>query len=302
VHSFTGDTKVLLADGSTKRIDQIKVGDSIGNAAPGKSGTETHQVDRVIVTQTDHDFVDVTVSTGKIRKLVASLAVAAAVVVGGHSSTLTTTYHHPFYDKTQAAFVDAADLHVGDELQTPDGVVTVTGVRLYHATQTTYDLTVGGLHTYYVVAGSTPLLVHNCVSTYGSDRLSQAVQKARLNAKNKGNNYAAALLRDPETGEELGIVVARSQGRKHAEQTIIEQLRAGALPGVDESYISEMYSEFQPCKSRCSVLMGNLPNLVKSAWSWAWDYSGSPTAIASTAARNSAIAELFKQGVPGVIF
>jgi YwqJ-like deaminase len=34
-------------------------------------------------------------------------------------------------------------------------------VRLYHDTRTTYDLTVGGLHTYYVVAGSTSLLVHN---------------------------------------------------------------------------------------------------------------------------------------------
>src|SRR5439155_3396305 len=38
----------------------------------------------------------------------------------------------------------------------------VDSVRLYHATQATYDLTIGGLHTYYVLAGSTPVLVHNC--------------------------------------------------------------------------------------------------------------------------------------------
>ncbi|MCW2899680.1 MAG: Pretoxin domain, partial [Streptosporangiaceae bacterium] len=29
------------------------------------------------------------------------------------------------------------------------------------ATQTTYDLTINGLHTYYVEAGTTPVLVHN---------------------------------------------------------------------------------------------------------------------------------------------
>jgi hypothetical protein len=75
---------------------------------------------------------------------------------------LTTTFHHPFYDETQSAFVDAKDLHTGDVLQTPTGTAEVTSVRLYHANTTTYDLTIGTLHTYYVEAGDTPVLVHNC--------------------------------------------------------------------------------------------------------------------------------------------
>jgi hypothetical protein len=52
-------------------------------------------------------------------------------------------------------------VHAGDVLQTPSGTAQVTGVRLFHANTTTYDLTIDGLHTYYVEAGDTPVLVHN---------------------------------------------------------------------------------------------------------------------------------------------
>jgi hypothetical protein len=56
--------------------------------------------------------------------------------------TLTTTFHHPFYDQTQAAFVDAQHLRVGDVLQTPTGTATITTLHLYHANTITYDLTI----------------------------------------------------------------------------------------------------------------------------------------------------------------
>src|SRR5262249_26539043 len=61
-HSFTGATPVLMADGSSKRIDQIKIGDQVTNAVPGKDGTQTHTVTNVIVTTTDHDFANITVT------------------------------------------------------------------------------------------------------------------------------------------------------------------------------------------------------------------------------------------------
>ncbi|MFD9393174.1 LamG-like jellyroll fold domain-containing protein [Streptomyces sp. NPDC060000] len=213
-HSFTGSTRVLMADGTTKAIDQVRVGEKIANSVPGATGTQAHEVTDVIVTHTDHDFVDVTVkgaagksaekdaeksgaktgvkSLGKkvARKAAFGLAASAAVLgalSGGHGhgdgkapatqpvaavstasgataqdAHLQTTFHHPFYDKTQSAFVEAKDLNPGDVLQTPTGTAEVTGVQLYHANTTTYDLTIGDLHTYYVGAGSTPVLVHNC--------------------------------------------------------------------------------------------------------------------------------------------
>ncbi|MET7484287.1 LamG-like jellyroll fold domain-containing protein [Streptomyces sp. NPDC005538] len=223
-HSFTGSTRVLMADGSTKAIDQVRVGDTIANSVPGVAGTEAHAVTAVIVTHTDHDFVDLTIkataeaaakqgakagakgATKSLAKKVArkaafGLAASAAVLgalgashghgsgqepvaktvaavssaVAGHDAKatagrasdaqgahLTTTFHHPFYDETQSAFVEGKDLKAGDVLQTPTGTAEVTGVRLYHANTTTYDLTIGSLHTYYVEAGNTPVLVHNC--------------------------------------------------------------------------------------------------------------------------------------------
>ncbi|MEU8797135.1 hypothetical protein [Spirillospora sp. NPDC048819] len=55
---------------------------------------------------------------------------------------------------------------------------TVTKVHRYTAAQVTYDLTINGLHTYYVVAGTTPLLVHNCEGL--KNNRSEAMQKIEL--------------------------------------------------------------------------------------------------------------------------
>ncbi|MEU5992241.1 polymorphic toxin-type HINT domain-containing protein [Spirillospora sp. NPDC047418] len=144
-----------------------KVGDKVVASVPD-GHTETHKVERVIVTRTDHDFVDLTIATSHPGR--------------GPPATLTTTATHPFYDITQSAFVDAAHIKPGDELQQPDGTTaTVQKVHRYTATQVTYDLTISGLHTYYVVAGTTPVLVHNCnvvlgQKATGTDRLAQSLR------------------------------------------------------------------------------------------------------------------------------
>ena len=215
-NSFTGNTGVLMADGTVKPIDQVKVGDEIENSVPGQSGTQTNAVTAVIVTTTDRDFVDVGIkpeasrspvsgsdkaastaepaespkasagakTLGVAKKLAlgtAAAVTALATLTGAthsagpanataasavsastaHGGTLTTTYHHPFYDITQQSFIEAQYLHVGDELQTTTGRAEITTVHLYHADTVTYDLTIGSLHTFYVLAGDTPVLVHN---------------------------------------------------------------------------------------------------------------------------------------------
>jgi hypothetical protein len=201
-HSFIAGTQVLLADGSTEDISRVKAGDTVTDSVPGQKATEKHKVAQTIVTTTDHDFVDVTLAPSpdspaaktwvtqaatKLGKTArAALATAAAVAVlaapgVAHTATaggtLTTTFLHPFYDETQSSFIEASKLHIGDVLQTPTGTAEVTGLRLYHATQTTYDLTISGLHTYYVVAGSTPVLVHNCKE---ADALRKAIDAGRV--------------------------------------------------------------------------------------------------------------------------
>jgi len=144
-HSFAADTDVLMSDGTSRPIQDVKAGDLVENATPG-GGVQVHRVDQTHVTHTDTQFTDLTVQTP------------------GGSSTVTGTQNHPYYDLTRHAFVDAGQLTVGDRLQTTaagGAVGTVEAVRNYTGSMVTYDLTIDSLHTYYVVAGGTPLLVHN---------------------------------------------------------------------------------------------------------------------------------------------
>jgi hypothetical protein len=143
-HSFAGENPVLMADGTSKPISQVKAGDEVENAEPGSVDTQRHTVTAIYVTDTDRDFVDVSVVTPVGVK------------------TITATVNHPFWDVTTNTWTDAADLKLGDELDTPcNGHAAVQALRRYTAMISTYDLTIDTLHVYYVVAGDTPLLVHN---------------------------------------------------------------------------------------------------------------------------------------------
>jgi hypothetical protein len=151
-NSFVGATMVLLANGSAVPIDQVKVGDVLADAPAGASaGTkdQKHTVSAVIVTTNDTDFTQVTIGTKQ-----------GTATIGG-------TAHHLYWDATTDSWAEADQLHVGDRLQSSDGQsVTVTALHTAAEDsgpyQATYNLTVSGLHTYYVVPGGTPVLVHNC--------------------------------------------------------------------------------------------------------------------------------------------
>lgn len=82
------------------------------------------------------------------------------------TTTLNTTAHHPFWDATAQAWTNAADLTPGEStLIGPDGsTLQVVEVRNHTGDEYMHDLTVATIHTYYVVAGDTPVLVHNCGS------------------------------------------------------------------------------------------------------------------------------------------
>jgi RHS repeat-associated protein len=155
-HSFAAGTEVRMADGTTELIQDVKVGDEVENAQPG-GRVEHHRVDQTHKTLTDKDFTDLTVTTPTGPK------------------TITGTQNHPYYDLTAKAFVNASQLKPGDHLQTDDTEsVTVQAVRNYTSSMVTYDLTIDGLHTYYVVAGDTPVLVHNDSGV--PDIISNAIQ------------------------------------------------------------------------------------------------------------------------------
>jgi Pretoxin HINT domain len=147
LNSFPGGTQVLMADGASKLIDQVKVGDTITDAEPGAlPGTldQHHVVTAVHVTRTDRDYTAVTIDTGH------------------GPATITSTAHHLYWDATTRTWTEADHLHPGDQLQTTNGnAADVAALHNYTATTTTYNLTIDNLHTYYVEAGTTPVLVHN---------------------------------------------------------------------------------------------------------------------------------------------
>jgi RHS repeat-associated protein len=137
--SFTGDTLVLMADGTKKPISEIKVGDEVLAADPETGEQGPHRVTALF--EHPDEVVDLDVD-GQI---------------------VTTTEDHPFWNATDQRFEEAKDLDAGDQLQSPQGGrPTVKGLRPGTTrTAQAFNLTVDGLHTYYVLAGTDPVLVHN---------------------------------------------------------------------------------------------------------------------------------------------
>jgi hypothetical protein len=82
----------------------------------------------------------------------------------GHGpATIVGTAYHLYWDATTRSWTPADRLRIGDHLQTSQGAtVTIIALRDYTTTTVTYNLTIDTLHTYYVEAGNTPVLVHNC--------------------------------------------------------------------------------------------------------------------------------------------
>ena len=143
-HSFAPGTLVLLADGTTKPIEEVEIGDEVVTTDPETGETTTRKVTALHNNQ-DRDLTDVVVRADD-----------------GTDQTLHTTQRHPFWSVTRQAWVDAAKLTAGELLRTSGArAVVVLGVTSFAGGQRMRDLTVEDLHTYYVVAGQTSVLVHN---------------------------------------------------------------------------------------------------------------------------------------------
>jgi RHS repeat-associated protein len=153
-HSFTGTTAVVMASGATKAISQVKTGDHVLTAEPGKKKKEIHKVTQVHVTTHDRDFVTLTVQTKNGPR------------------KIDTTASHQIYNSTTKTWSRAKDLKPGDRLQTADGGgAKVVRTRSFADERTvTFDLSVEGLHTYHVVAGAAAVLVHNCPTVDANGR------------------------------------------------------------------------------------------------------------------------------------
>ncbi len=137
--SFDGDTQVLMANRSTKSIKDVEIRDLVHAEDP-----ETGDVGpRAVTAEWSHpdDMYQLETTAGAI----------------------ITTADHEFWNATERRWEEAGELDEGDRLRTPQGVAPEVRRLIDIPRQgMAYTLTVGGLSTYYVLAGDTPVLVHNC--------------------------------------------------------------------------------------------------------------------------------------------
>ncbi|WP_341728039.1 DUF6531 domain-containing protein [Brooklawnia sp.] len=136
---FTADTDVLMADGTTKPIDQVVVGDEVTAFNPETGQAEPRKVTDTFV----HDNV-------------------ATVRVTTTEGEITSTITHPFYVEDKG-WLTVGELQEGDRLRTPEGkLVKVLTIQATGKTETVYNIAVEGLHNYHVrTSAGTAVLVHN---------------------------------------------------------------------------------------------------------------------------------------------
>ncbi|WP_405895230.1 polymorphic toxin-type HINT domain-containing protein (plasmid) [Streptomyces sp. NBC_01527] len=147
-NSFTADTPVLMADGTQKPIKDIKIGDKVLATDPETGETGPRAVTALIKGSGEKQLVDIT-----------------ATDPTGANDRLTATDGHPFWVPELREWLPAGSLKPGQSLQTGAGTrVQITAVDRRTDQAAVHNLTVDDLHTYYVLAGTTPVLVHNCGS------------------------------------------------------------------------------------------------------------------------------------------
>jgi Pretoxin HINT domain len=148
LNSFAAATPVVLADGSTEQISRLDVGDEVKAVDPATGEATTGTVSATYVND-DEALTELTFSTTENGR--------------SRAVTLQTTSHHRIWDATAQEFVDAIALPIGHRARTDDGHVwTLSGTRSWTGAQRMYDITVDTVHTFFVTADSTPILVHNC--------------------------------------------------------------------------------------------------------------------------------------------
>ncbi|WP_203671742.1 RHS repeat-associated core domain-containing protein [Catellatospora methionotrophica] len=147
--SFLPGTLVLMADGATKPIEKVRAGDEVLATDPETGESAIKAVATKRTSDGEKVLVDVLVDTDGDA--------------GDATATIGSTDNHLWWLPGRDEWVNSLGLKSGDDLLAPDGsLVRIAAVATYGARAEVHNLTVTDIHTYYVMAGATPVLVHNC--------------------------------------------------------------------------------------------------------------------------------------------
>ncbi|MDE3722892.1 polymorphic toxin-type HINT domain-containing protein [Nocardiopsis sp. N85] len=137
---------------------------------------------------------------------------------------IVATDGHAFWVPESKSWVDAIDLAPGMWLQTSAGTwVQINAIQAWSQPATVHNLTVQGVHTYHVLAGKTPALVHNSNGKCGpkiSTRNEKAGDIGKYTDGQKTRDPASQWYHEELSNEELldginnagagdGIIVSR---------------------------------------------------------------------------------------------
>ncbi|MFG3002426.1 golvesin C-terminal-like domain-containing protein [Streptomyces calvus] len=188
--SFVAGTRIVLADGGSKAIESLELGDEVLATDPETGDTRartvidtrSHDTDEPLVTLTvDRDGEDGKAKPGKI----------------------TATAGHPFWLPDYGQWVEAGDLESGMWLRTASGTwVQITAIDQAHRSERVHNLTVSGVNTYFVQVGGTQVLVHNATNCEVQAELAQ--MRKDMGMKSVADEDAAHALNSKTKRNTLG--------------------------------------------------------------------------------------------------
>ncbi|XVQ16167.1 polymorphic toxin-type HINT domain-containing protein [Spirillospora sp. CA-255316] len=220
-NSFVAGTQVLMADGTQKSIEKVRVGDKVVATDPETGRSATKPVTETISGQGDKQLV--------------RIAVDLEGDSGQRTDVIIATDEHPFWVENARAWVNAGDLRAGTWLRSSAGTwVQVTAVKTWTQHRRVYNLTVADVHTYHVVVGTQALLVHN---TNADDDECAGKATVYLHPKDPETDIGHASIRIDGPNESLHIHQVAPGGMDGP--TYVQRWR-GPVPEGSEAYTYDL--------------------------------------------------------------
>ncbi len=266
-----------MAGGSSRPIEQVKPGDKVivTDARTGETRVET--VTAAILGEGVKNLVRVSVDTDGES--------------GTETSDIVATDGHPFWVPELSKWLKAADLAAGQWLQTGPGTyIQITAVHRWSTSKATvHNLTVSNIHTYYVLAGIRPVLVHNCGDQEVAEEVHAAFStgNADSDAYTRNRNLTVGVMTTAEgrfaaqagrafTEEQVAILAKYDitplpfpGPQVHAERQLLNAARDGDLFNPGPLTPISMGTSRDICPRRCQ------PMLLGAGW----DLTGKRSAV-----------------------